>query len=177
MKLLLRYFTVTVVLAVVSVAYALDVNSTVEQGWVVVTATLPHPKERVDTFLSQPATTMKLGDGVREVRIEPLEDGCTRMHVTNNGFAKTLSYTSMRCPIPGGWHSKMVASEDFEEHDIQWVATPDGVNTSVSIRVKVSLKAPIPDFVVRSVVTKGLTQTLSRLNAKLTDDDLARSAD
>jgi hypothetical protein len=173
----MRYFILTVACTLSSVAYALDVHSTVEQGWVVVSATLPHSKEQVDSFLSGSAKTMKLGDGVREVRTESLDNGCTKMHVTNNGFAKTLSYTSMRCPIPGGWHSKMVSSEDFEEHDIQWVAIPDGANTSLSIRVKVSLKAPIPDFVVRSIVTKGLTQTLERLDAKLASADLAPSSD
>ena len=168
-----RHFIVMLVCTVFSVAHALDVHSTVDTGWVVVSSTLPYSKEQVDVFLSRPAKTMQLGDGVREVRTEPLDNGCTKMHVTNNGFAKTLSYTSMRCPIPGGWHSKMLASEDFEEHDIQWVAHSAGTQTEVSIRVKVSLKAPIPDFLVRNIVTKGLTQTLNRLDAKLAVGDLA----
>jgi hypothetical protein len=159
-------------------AHALETTATVDaQGWTVVSATLPHTKEHVDAFLSAPTKTMKLGDGVRDVQSEPMDNGCTKLHVTNNGFAKTLSYASMRCPIEGGWHSKMISSDDFEQHDIQWVATPDGATTVVSIRVKVSLKAPIPDFLIRSIVTKGLTQTLTRLDMKLSITDLAPPPD
>ena len=159
-------------------AHALETVSKVDdQGWIVVSATLPHSKEHVDAFLAAPSKTMELGDGVREVRTEPMSNGCTKLHVTNNGFARTLSYTSMRCPIPGGWHSKLMSSDDFEQHDIQWVSESSGNSTAVSIRVKVALKAPIPDFLIRNIVTKGLSQTLARLNAVLDGDGLAPQSD
>ncbi len=155
-------------------ANALETESTVdEDGWVVVSATLPHSKERVDAFLGEPVRTMTLGDGVRQVKTEPMANGCTKMHVVNNGFTRTLSYVAERCPVPGGWYSAMVSSEDFEQHHIKWTTASGGTTTLVTIRVKVSLKAPIPDFLVRSTVTKGLTQTLQRLDALLTEAMLA----
>jgi hypothetical protein len=150
-----------------SSAHALQVERGRHGDYVVVSAELPHSIEAVNSILSEDVKTMKLGQAVRKVTATPLPNGCTELEVVNEGFAKDLSYVAERCPTKNGWHSKMISSDDFDEHEIIWETDPFGPHSKVTIQVKVSLKYPVPNFLVRRIVGGALEETLEKLHAAL----------
>ena len=110
---------------------------------------------------------MNLGKGVRSVQAEPLPNGCTKLDVTNTGLMRTYSYTAERCPIEDGWHSKMISSPDFEDHQIVWKTVHHGSGSRVVVRVKVEPKFPVPRFLMTRVIGSALEETLERIDARL----------
>ena len=150
-------------------AHALEVTRHREGEWVVVTAELPHKTEAIRALLQKDAKTMKLGSGVRSVQTEPLPNGCTKLHVENNGLGRAYSYTSERCPIENGWHSKMIESPDFKDHQIIWTTTPSAEGSRVTIRVKAQLKLPVPRFIVTRIVVGALEETLIKIDGLLSN--------
>jgi hypothetical protein len=148
-------------------AHALQVERERKGPYVVVSAELPHSIEAVNSILRQDVKTMKLGQAVRNVTATPLSNGCTQLKVVNEGFAKDLSYIAERCPTKNGWHSKMISSDDFEDHEIIWNTDPSGENSKVTIRVKVALKYPVPQFLVNRIVGGALEETLEKIDKAL----------
>ena len=110
---------------------------------------------------------MRLGRGVRSVEVVPGRNGGARLTVRNRGFARDHSYTAERCPVEHGWHSRMIDSEDFEDHQIIWTTKPEGRGSRVTIRVKVQLHVPVPGFLVRQVVGGALEDTLEKMDVLL----------
>jgi len=143
---------------------ALDTQRTREDGYVVVSALMPHTVESVGAIFRQSGRTMRLGESVRSAKVTPLDNGCSEIEVVNKGFAKDLAYIAERCPIENGWHSKMKSSDDFEQHEIIWQALPHASGSTVSIRVKVSLKYPVPNFLVQRIVGGALEETLEKID-------------
>jgi len=148
-------------------AHALQVERERKGPYVVVSAELPHSIEAVNSILREDVKTMKLGQAVRNVTATPLPNGCTQLLVVNEGFAKDLSYIAERCPTENGWHSKMVSSDDFDDHEIIWNTDPLGPHSKVTIQVKVSLKYPVPQFLVQRIVGGALAETLEKIDAVL----------
>ena len=148
-------------------AYALDIERRRDGDWVVVTAVMSHSPGQVNALLAKHGETMKLGKGVRSVETQPLSDGCAHLTVRNRGFARDLSYTAERCPIENGWHSRMLHSDDFEEHEVVWSTVSEGSGSRTTIRVKVKLRVPVPDFLVQQFVGGALEGTLAKIDARL----------
>ena len=152
-------------------ALALDTKRTREDGYVVVSAVMPHSVESVNALFQQGGRTMRLGDSVRSAKVTPLGNGCSEIEVVNKGLAKDLSYIAERCPIENGWHSKMKSSDDFEHHEIIWKAEPHPTGSTVSIRVKVSLKYPVPNFLVQRIVGGALEETLEKVDTIIRSEE------
>ncbi len=140
----------------------------------VVSALLPHRAERVRELLSRSETTMRLGKDIRDVEVTPLANGCDRLKVVNKGFSRELRYVSERCRTADGWHSKMVSSDDFLQHDIRWVMQPAGDGAKVSIRVIVELKSIVPRWLVDRIVGGALEATLQKMDTILAEEALAQ---
>ena len=153
----------------VAAAHALETQRWRDDGYIHVSAVLPHDPGAVRSIFEQHRKTMTLGSGVRSVEVTPLPNGCSQVVVSNRGFAKDLSYTAERCPTEFGWHSKMTASEDFTDHDILWEAKPHADGSLVSIRVKVALKYAVPKFFVNRTVMGALEETLKKIDKLLTN--------
>ena len=151
-------------------ASAIETQRARKDGYVVVSAAMPHSVDAVQSVLKQPGKTMRFGQSIRSVKVKPLDNGCSELEVSNKGLAKDLSYVSERCPVPGGYRSKMKSSDDFTEHDIIWTAEPHELGSLVSIRVKVALKYPVPNFVIQRIVGGALEETLKKINTTLTED-------
>ena len=151
-------------------AMAIEVNRSRKDGYVVVSAAMTHSVAAVQGVLDQPGKTMRLSQSIRSVTVKPLDNGCTELEVLNKGFAKDLRYVSERCPVPGGYRSKMTSSDDFDEHEIMWTAEPHELGSLVSIRVKVALKYPVPNFLVQRIVGGALEETLKKVDATLSED-------
>ena len=160
-------FAVVLALAISRPALALDVERSMQDGWMVVSAVMAHPHDRVNAVLAKPGETMRLGRGVRSVEVVPGRNGGARLTVRNRGFARDHSYTAERCPVEHGWHSRMIDSEDFEDHQIIWTTKPEGQGSRVTIRVKVQLHVPVPGFLVRQVVGGALEDTLEKMDVLL----------
>ena len=163
---------VLLIMAWLGSAWALDVERRTDGEAVLVTAELPHSIDAVRALLSDDAVTMRLGKDIREVEVAPLDNGCVQLTVTNIGFRRELKYVSERCVSPDGWHSKMLSSDDFLKHDIQWSIRPSGEHTSVSIRVVVQLKTIIPRWMVDRFVGRALESTLKTMDEMLTQQRL-----
>jgi hypothetical protein len=148
-------------------AHALEVVRSREGEWVVVRAAMQHGPDQISALLAKHGQTMQLGKGVRSVEARPIENGCAHLTVQNRGLARDLAYTAERCPIANGWHSKLLESEDFSEHQIIWTTEPEGGGSRVTIRVKVQLKAPVPDFIVQRIVAGALEGTLEKMDEML----------
>ena len=150
-------------------ALAIETQRARKDGYVEVSAVLAHSVEDVQGILKQAGKTMRLGQSIRRVKVTPLENGCSELEVSNKGFAKDLSYVAERCPVTGGYHSKMKSSEDFAEHDIIWTAVAHPLGSLVSIRVKVELKYPVPNFLVQRIVGGALEETLEKIDSTLAE--------
>ena len=150
-------------------AFGLEAERTRLGEWVVVSARMEHSPEAVFTLLRQDAKAMKLGQDVRSVETRPLPNGCTHLSVVNEGFTRPMSYTAERCLVENGWHSKMIDSPDFEDHQIIWTTVAEGDGARVTIRVKVALKVPIPRFVMTPVVGRALEATLEKIDRLLSE--------
>jgi len=155
-------------------AHALDVQRSQSGEMVVVSAVLPHSIADVRSLLAQHETTMRMGKDTRHVETRPLPNGCTELTVLSRGFGRDLRYTSERCPTPDGFHSKMIASEDFDAHDIWWSMASVNGGTEVTIRVDVRPKVMVPHFVIRHLVGGALGETLTKMNQLLDTGHLAR---
>ena len=154
-------------------AAALETQRARENGFVVVSAVMPHSVESVNAILQQDGKTMRLGESIRSVKVTPLDNGCAQLEVSNKGLGKDLSYVAERCPIQNGWHSKMTSSEDFEQHEIIWEALPHADGTKVSIRVQVDLKYPVPKFLIQRMVGGALEQTLQKIDKILRSEEMS----
>ena len=148
-------------------ARALDIDRSMQGEWMVVSAVMAHPQDRINAVLAKHGETMRLGRGVRSVEVVPGQDGCAHLTVRNRGFARDLSYTAERCPVEHGWHSRMIHSEDFEDHQVIWTTEPEGQGSRVTIQVKVQLYVPVPGFLVRQVVGGALEDTLEKMDVLL----------
>ena len=158
-------------------AHAIEVERVRKDGYVVVSAKLPHAVDAVNSLLRQDVRTMKLGQAVRHVTAKPLSNGCTELEVLNEGFAKDLSYVAERCPTEKGWHSRMLSSEDFKEHEIIWTADGHGTHSEVTIQVKVALKYPVPQFLIQRIVGGALEETLEKIHAILEADKVSKQGE
>ena len=107
---------------------------------------------------------MRLGRNIRDVEVTPLANGCAELAVTNHAMRRELKYVSERCPTADGWHSKMVSSDDFVRHDIQWSVRPANHHSTVLIFVDVELKTIIPGWMVDRFVGNALEGTLRAMN-------------
>lgn len=154
-------------------AWALDVDRRTDGDAVLVTAELPHSSDAVRALLSDDEVTMRLGKDIRQVEVAPLDNGCVQLTVTNVGFRRELRYVAERCGTPDGWHSRMLTSDDFLEHDIRWSIRPNGEHTSVSIRVVVQLKTILPRWVIDRFVGRALEATLTTMDEMLAQQRLA----
>ena len=150
-------------------AMALETHRVREDGYIVVSAVMPHSLDAVQRVLDQPGKTMRLGQSIRSVQVKPMDNGCAELTVSNKGFAKDLSYVAERCPVEHGYRSKLKSSEDFSEHDVTWTATPHASGSLVSIRVKVALKYPVPKFLVQRIVGGSLEETLEKIDSVLVE--------
>ena len=83
-------------------ARALDIDRSMQGDWIVVSAVMAHPPDRINAVLAKHGETMRLGRGVRSVEVVPAQDGCAHLTVRNRGFARDLSYTAERCPVEYG---------------------------------------------------------------------------
>jgi len=167
------YALLIAALGVSAPASALDVDRSREGEAVVVTALLSHSLESVRALLSNDETTMRLGKDIRDVKVTPMSNGCVQLEVANVGLGKDLRYVSERCETKDGWHSKMVSSEDFLDHDIRWSMQSENDSTRVSIRVVVQLKSIVPRWLVDRFVGRALEQTLIKMDGMLADGRLA----
>ena len=154
-------------LALLASAYALDVDRKREGEWVIVTAEMPYATDSIRGLLKQDAKTMKLGTGVRSVSTEPLSNGCTKIVVVNDGLGRDYTYTAERCAIDNGWHSRMIHSPDFRDHQVIWTTQPTEHGSRITIRVKVQLKLPVPRFVMTRIVGGALEGTLEKIDGLL----------
>lgn len=148
-------------------AQALDMQRVMHGDWMIVSAAMRHSPEQVDQILAQHAQTMKLGKGVRAVEERSIGGGCAHLTVRNRSLGRDLSYTAERCPIEGGWHSRLLESDDFEDHQIIWTTEPEGEGSRTTIRVKVKLRVPVPDFLVHRIVGSALEGTLEKIDSLL----------
>ena len=154
-------------LSILPPAYAIDTERHREGDWVVVSAAMRHSPERVKGVLSMHGQTMKLGSGVRAGETRPMADGGAHLTVMKRGLARDLTYTAERCPVADGWHSKMIQSSDFVDHQIIWTTVAEGEGSRTTIRVRVKLKVLVPEFLVQQIVGSALEQTLGRIDSLL----------
>jgi len=150
-----------------SSALAGTVESTVDpDGFVRVQMDLTHSQEAVRSFLADTEQTMRLGGDVRKIEAEPDGD-CIRMTITTRGFIRPMRLVARRCPTAQGWHSKLVESEDFDAHEIVWKTEPVDGGTRVTMKVRVIPRLPVPQILIRKVVSGALEATIMRLDALL----------
>lgn len=148
-------------------AHAASVTRTVaDDGTVDVRMVMSVPLAAVQAFLARGVDTMSLGSDILSVSSQPSGE-CEEMAVKTRGVFQPMSYTVRRCPVPGGWRSTLVRSEDFVRHDTEWLALAVEGGTEVRIRVRVQPRLPVPMFVIRKAVGNALAQTLETLNDKL----------
>ena len=156
-------------LTMTAAAHGLDVSRQRDGDWMIVSTEMVHSTEAIRALLKKDSEKMSLGTGVRSVKTEALPNGCTKVQVENNGLGRPYRYTAERCAIQNGWHSKMIESPDFKDHQIIWTTVPSGVGSRVTIRVKVVLKLPIPRFLTNRIVGGSLEETLQKIDRLLTD--------
>lgn len=154
-------------------AHALDVQRSVEGEVVVVSAVLSHTAADVLALLAQHEATMRIGKETRHVETRPLPNGCTELKVVSRGFGRDMRYTAERCRTANGFRSKMVASEDFDAHDIWWTFAPAEAGTEVTIRVDVRPRVMVPHFLIQRFVSRALSETLTKMNQVLERGQLA----
>lgn len=152
-------------------AVALEVDRSHRDGTIVVSAELPHSVSAVRSLLADESVTMRLGKNIRDVKVTPLANGCAELAVTNRAMRRELRYVSERCPTADGWHSKMVSSDDFVRHDIQWAVRPENNHAKVLIFVDVELKTIVPGWMVDRFVVNALEGTLRAMNEILSTTD------
>jgi hypothetical protein len=154
-------------------ADALDVQRSVEGEVVVVSAVLSHAAADVLALLAQHEATMQIGKETRHVETRPLPNGCTELKVVSRGFGRDMRYTAERCRTANGFRSKMIASEDFDAHDIWWIFDPAEAGTQVTIRAEVRPRVMAPHFLIQRFVSRALSGTLTKLNQVLERGQLA----
>ena len=156
-----------IILTALHPAHALEVTRHREGDWVVVNAEFSHKPAAIRAIVQQDPKAMNLGKGVRSVKAESLPNGCTRLEVENTGLMRAYSYTAERCALENGWHSKLISSPDFKDHQIVWQTVPYGDGSRVTIRVKVEPKFRVPRFMMTRIIGGALEETLQRIDARL----------
>ncbi|MEQ1501642.1 MAG: hypothetical protein ABMB14_05395 [Myxococcota bacterium] len=144
------------------VARAADPVPTVEDGTVVVVATVPATEDRVRGVLADSAAVATLFPDVLDETVTP-DGGCLAVHRHTRGLLRPLELFSRRCPTPRGWREDLVTSGDFEAYATEWivVAGPDG--TRIEYRVKTAIDAPVPQSMITAAVKQAAVAAVGRL--------------
>ena len=82
-----------------------------------------------------------------------------------------MRYITMRCPTALGWTERLLSSDDYAQHEVEWRLEPtaDG-STDLTYRVRVALAMPgVQSLVVRKLSTS-MVLTVDSLLALLPGD-------
>ena len=138
-----------------------------DDGFVTLSARLAAPVEAVRGHLDDVTAAFDLVDDARAVRATRRGD-CQEIEVETPGILRPMRYISMRCPTADGWSERLVQSEDFALHEVEWHITPaaDGA-TDITYRVRVALSMPGVHSLVIKKLSSSMERTVSRLSAVL----------
>ena len=114
-------------------------------GRVVVAASV----ETVRAALADPRTIARIDNNGTQVQLLGEEGRCTRTRTTVANPIASIAYESTVCPIAGGWHTRLLRSDDLKEFESTWrvVGRADG-QTEIHYEVRTIPDLPIPQFVV-----------------------------
>jgi hypothetical protein len=108
-----------------------------------------------------------VSSSVLEARIVP-DGSCSSVFRKTRGLARPLEMQTRFCPTATGWRESLVASEDFNAYETEWVIRPQpGGGSQVQLRVVSDVNLMVPSSLVRSSTISGVRESLTDLLARL----------
>ncbi len=138
-----------------------------DQGYIVAVARVPATAEKIREFIS---------DGERAHNLAPTtikatktaDDGtCQRMHLKVRGVFSPFEIDTRRCRTAKGFRETMVASDDFDFYDVEWVIEPAGEYSMVSFRARNVLSMAVPQGLQIRESKKVMAKTVKNLASAL----------
>lgn len=138
-------------------AWASDAEVTIVDGWVKGSIVVQADKARVLELLADPQAIARL-DG-RGSKITVRADGtCAQVESEVPSVMGLVKYTERRCPSDSGFHSWLVASEQFGAYEAIWRVEPvaGGIQVAYDLHTRPSIEVPdgLVDRVTRRAVRK-----------------------
>ena len=126
------------------------------RGSVVVPVALDEVREALSSSVGR-ATAVDNG-----ARIEATADGeCELEHTHVPHPIKSVTYTVRTCPTQAGFHTSLVDSRDLDRFEAIWELREIDGGTEVSYDLDLQTSLPLPGFVIRASIRKGVLDALS----------------
>lgn len=116
----------------------------------------------VRAILEDPVRACKLSPDVATATRGATSGPCTELNVSARAPGSTLDYRSSRCRTATGWRESLVESDAFTRMDSEWTVESTEAGTKVVLRVRTAVTG-LPDFLVRSSVTRSVSATATNL--------------
>ena len=140
-------------------------------GFVGARLLIDYPMSLVRSVLSKPVDAVRLAPDVIEVSAES-QGTCDKVSVKAKGLWRPLTYVVIRCPTEAGFSERLLESDDFSAHNVEWTLAPSGSGTLVTVRSRTRIAFPVPDGMVARVAGKSLLDSLKGL-----DQEVSKQAD
>jgi len=124
------------------------------------------PLNLVRKVLSKPVDAIRLAPDVLEVSAES-QGTCDKVSVKAKGLWRPLNYVVIRCPTEAGFSERLLESDDFSAHNVEWTLAPSGSGTLVTVRSRTRIAYPVPDGMVARVAGKSLRESLKGLDQEV----------
>ncbi len=133
-----------------------------EDGYTLLTISIPAPSADVRAVLADPRYTLLLTPSVKEVEI--LDQGeCDHTRSLAKAFFISLRYESRRCPTETGWREELVASEQVRVYSTEWIIEPAEGGTRVQVRVRLQMKVDVPERLIAPTLAGQMKRALRKL--------------
>ncbi len=137
-----------------------------DDGTLRATVLFEAPLADVKKLLADPIKSIGLSPDVKKVTATAKGD-CHQVVVTTTGITDPFQYTALRCPTATGIKDELVASEDYEIQNSEWVLKAVDGGTRGVLRTRTKLTAWVPERFVKSGVKKGIGKTIAAMQKVL----------
>ncbi|MEZ4383718.1 MAG: hypothetical protein R3A79_20470 [Nannocystaceae bacterium] len=138
-----------------------------ENEGVTAMAHVPASPETILEFIADGARAHKLAPTTIKAKSLAKDGKCEKLHLTVRGLMSPFEVDTRRCRTAKGFHETMVASEDFEAYDVEWVIQEVGDGSLVSYRALNVLSISVPQGMVVRESKKVMAKTMKNLIAAL----------
>ncbi len=117
----------------------------------------------VQALLADPIRAHSLSPDIASISRGSTSGACTELNISAKAVGgSTMDYRAQRCRTALGWRESLVESSSFTHMDTEWTVESTDAGTRVVLRVRTAVTG-LPDFLVRSSVSRGVSTTATNL--------------
>jgi len=133
------------------------------EGYIVAVARVPAPADKIMEFIADGQRAHKLAPTTIKTTKIGGDGTCERLRLKVRGVFSPFEVDTKRCRTSKGFRETMIASEDFEAYDVEWVIEPIGDSSMVSFRALNVLSISIPEGLQVRESKKVMAKTVKNL--------------